>query len=226
MFRSQTPLRKSFATRTAPSPNFARSIAYPLLEARRRSRFFMTIARPLDKGWFAPLAGAPSSHIIKPQVADRFPLLALQRVHVHGSSAGYGVRSSRCGYCPRRAPSFRCPPLRSREGGGIRRRRAPGVAAGAPGRLLPSYRPHFGGEVRDAKTPSRSGYGAILVGYAASPLRRSASCSENRPELPHRKLRRASEEPLAPRSEGAAVSLPRLRLGAHDLRRALWGRVE
>lgn len=42
MFRSQTPLRKSFATRTAPSPNFARSIAYPLLEAKRRSRFFMT----------------------------------------------------------------------------------------------------------------------------------------------------------------------------------------
>ena len=31
---------------------------------------------PLDKGWFAPLAGAPSSHIIKPQIADRFPLLA------------------------------------------------------------------------------------------------------------------------------------------------------
>lgn len=27
---------------------------------------------PLDKGWFAPLAGAPSSHIIKPQIADRF----------------------------------------------------------------------------------------------------------------------------------------------------------
>lgn len=43
MFRSQTPLRKSLATRTAPSPNFARSIAYPLLEAKRRSRFFMTI---------------------------------------------------------------------------------------------------------------------------------------------------------------------------------------
>ena len=43
MFRSQTPLRKSFATRTAPSPNFARSIVYPLLEAKRRSRFFMTI---------------------------------------------------------------------------------------------------------------------------------------------------------------------------------------
>lgn len=32
---------------------------------------------PLAEGWFAPLAGAPSSHIIKPQVTDRFPFLAL-----------------------------------------------------------------------------------------------------------------------------------------------------
>lgn len=32
---------------------------------------------PLAEGWFAPLAGAPSSHIIKPQATDRFPLLAL-----------------------------------------------------------------------------------------------------------------------------------------------------
>ena len=31
----------------------------------------------LDEGWLAPLAGAPSSHIIKPQVTDRFPFLAL-----------------------------------------------------------------------------------------------------------------------------------------------------
>lgn len=31
---------------------------------------------PLGRGWFAPLAGAPSSHIIKPQVTDRFPFLA------------------------------------------------------------------------------------------------------------------------------------------------------
>lgn len=31
----------------------------------------------LGEGWFAPLVGAPSSHIIKPQVSDRFPFLAL-----------------------------------------------------------------------------------------------------------------------------------------------------
>lgn len=112
---------------------------------------------PLDKGWFAPLAGAPSSHIIKPQIADRFPLLASNEFICMEAARAMGFEVPET-YCLRRAPSFRCSSLRSRDDGGIRRRRAPGVAAGAPGRLLPSYRPHFGGEVRDAKTPSYSGY--------------------------------------------------------------------
>lgn len=112
---------------------------------------------PLDKGWFAPLAGAPSSHIIKPQIADRFPLLASNEFICMEAARAMGFEVPET-YCLRRAPSFRCSSLRSRDDGGIRRRRAPGVAAGAPGRLLPSYRPHFGGEVRDAKTPSCSGY--------------------------------------------------------------------
>ena len=94
MFRSQTPLRKSFATRTAPSPNFARSIAYPLLEAKRRSRFFMTIVLLWTR-----LVCAIGGSTVEPyhQASDSrsFSASGLQRIYLHGSSAGYGVRSSR-----------------------------------------------------------------------------------------------------------------------------------
>ena len=47
---------------------------------------------PLDKGWFAPLAGEPYH-----QASDSrsFSASGLQRIYLHGSSAGYGVRSSR-----------------------------------------------------------------------------------------------------------------------------------
>ena len=107
---------------------------------------------PLDKGWFAPLAGAPSSHIIKPQIADRFPLLASNEFICMEAARAMGFEVPET-YCLRRAPSFRCSSLRSRDDGGIRRRRAPGVAAGAPGRLLPSYRPHFGGRSTRRKNP-------------------------------------------------------------------------
>lgn len=112
---------------------------------------------PLDKGWFAPLAGAPSSHIIKPQIADRFPLLASNEFICMEAARAMGFEVPET-YCLRRAPSFRCSSLRSRDDGGIRRRARSRCCGGAPGRLLPSYRPHFGGEVRDAKTPSCSGY--------------------------------------------------------------------
>ena len=31
---------------------------------------------PIDAGWYVPLAGSPSTHIVKPQVHDAYPLLA------------------------------------------------------------------------------------------------------------------------------------------------------
>lgn len=124
---------------------------------------------PLAEGWFAPLAGAPSSHIIKPQVTDRFPFLALNEFMCMEAARALGLDVPDAAIVPgEHPPFFRCPPLRSRKRGGIRRRHAPDVAAGAPGGLLPSYRPHFGREVRDTKNPLRSGYGRHFGGLCCT----------------------------------------------------------
>ena len=153
-----------------PLPNALEEIArYPYgAISRLRAEYRLSLAGGQEKialfhddraslveGWFAPLAGAPSSHIIKPQVTDRFPFLALNEFMCMEAARAMGFDVPDAAIVPGEHPLFV---------GGIgtfgQGKDTPDVTAGAPGRLLPSYRPHFGGEVRDAKNPSRSGYGS------------------------------------------------------------------
>ena len=162
--------------------NILMPVSYTHLDVYKRQEYRLSLAggqekialfhddrAPLAEGWFAPLAGAPSSHIIKPQVTDRFPFLALNEFMCMEAARALGLDVPDAAIVPgEHPPFFRCPPLRSRKRGGIRRRHAPDVAAGAPGGLLPSYRPHFGREVRDTKNPSRSGYGRHFGGLCCT----------------------------------------------------------
>ena len=61
---------------------------------------------PLAKGWFAPLAGAPSSHIIKPQATDRFPLLALNEFMCMEAARAMGFEVPDTALVPGEHPLF------------------------------------------------------------------------------------------------------------------------
>ena len=45
----------------------------------------------LNEGWYAPAKGSPSTHIIKPQVSDRFPHLALNEFLCMHAAASAGI---------------------------------------------------------------------------------------------------------------------------------------
>ena len=61
---------------------------------------------PLAEGWFAPLAGAPSSHIIKPQATDRFPLLALNEFMCMEAARAMGFEVPDTALVPGEHPLF------------------------------------------------------------------------------------------------------------------------
>ena len=61
---------------------------------------------PLAEGWFAPLAGAPSSHIIKPQATDRFPLLALNEFMYMEAARAMGFEVPDTALVPGEHPLF------------------------------------------------------------------------------------------------------------------------
>lgn len=168
-FRPSTLLRKSPAILTVPSPSFVQSIAYPLLAVRRKSRSSMMIARLWPRAGLRHWRERRRAILLSPRQPIVFRFWPLT------SSCAWKQRGLWGSMFPMRPlsrastpPFFRCPPLRSRKRGGIRRRHAPDVAAGAPGGLLPSYRPHFGREVRDTKNPSRSGYGRHFGGLCCT----------------------------------------------------------
>lgn len=50
---------------------------------------------PLEKGWYVPLDGSPSSHIVKPQVSERFPLLALNEYLCVKAASLMGIEAAK-----------------------------------------------------------------------------------------------------------------------------------
>lgn len=46
---------------------------------------------PLEDGWYAPMSGSPSSHIVKPQVSDRFPFFAANEFLCMAAASHLGI---------------------------------------------------------------------------------------------------------------------------------------
>ena len=53
-----------------------------------------------EEGWYAPLDGSPSSHIVKPQANDRFPLLALNEFLCMRAAAHVGIEAAETTFVP------------------------------------------------------------------------------------------------------------------------------
>ena len=148
-FRFPTPLRKSPATLTALSPGFVRSTAYPLLVVRRRLRFSM---------------------IIKPQVTDRFPFLALNEFMCMEAARAMGFDVPDAAIVPGEHPLF---VVRRYD-----RERAEESGEGAPQMLQRVHQEDFcqaigltsGEKYETQKTHHAQDMAAILVGYAVCPI--------------------------------------------------------
>lgn len=125
---------------------------------------------PLSEGWFAPLAGAPSSHIIKPQATDRFPFLALNEFICMEAARAMGFDVPDTALVPDEHPLFvirRYDRERSEESGD-----------GAPQMLRRVHQEDFcqaigltsGEKYETQKTHHTQDMAALLVGYAARPI--------------------------------------------------------
>lgn len=58
----------------------------------------------IEDGWYAPLNGSPSSHIVKPQLGDRFPLLALNEFLCMRAAAHMGIETAEVVFLPLENP--------------------------------------------------------------------------------------------------------------------------
>jgi len=68
-----------------------------LAGAQEKIALFHKDGEPLDEGWFIPLFGAPSTHIIKPGVLDqRYPHLALNEFLCLRAAAACGIPTVSC----------------------------------------------------------------------------------------------------------------------------------
>ena len=96
-----------------PLPDALRQIAQqPLRQVSQlRSEYRLSLAggqekvalyhdegKPLDDGWFAPLNGSPSNCIVKPQVSDRYPDLALNEFLCMKAAAYIGIDVARISF--------------------------------------------------------------------------------------------------------------------------------
>jgi serine/threonine-protein kinase HipA len=96
-----------------PLPDALRQIAQqPLRQVSQlRSEYRLSLAggqekvalyhdegKPLDDGWFAPLNGSPSNRILKPQVSDRYPDLALNEFLCMKAAAYIGIDAARISF--------------------------------------------------------------------------------------------------------------------------------
>lgn len=125
---------------------------------------------PLAEGWFAPLAGAPSSHIIKPQVTDRFPFLALNEFMCMEAARALGLDVPDAAIVPGEHPLF---VVRRYD-----RESAEESGDGAPQMLRRVHQEDFcqaigltsGEKYETQKTHHAQDMAAILVGYAARPI--------------------------------------------------------
>ena len=211
-----------------PLPNALEEIArYPYgAISRLRAEYRLSLAGGQEKialfhddraslveGWFAPLAGAPSSHIIKPQVTDRFPFLALNEFMCMEAARAMGFDVPDAALVPGEHPLFVVRRY-DRERAGEFSDGTPQVLRRAVDFCQAITALRRSSETR--KTHHAQDMAAILVGYAARPIEALGECSGGSPELPHRKSRRASEKLLAPPSRRCSgFSCPCLRLGVH-----------
>lgn len=54
----------------------------------------------LDTGWYVPVGGSPSTHIVKPQTQGRYPLLALNEFLCMRLAKRVGIQTADVGYLP------------------------------------------------------------------------------------------------------------------------------
>lgn len=168
-----------------PLPNALEEIArYPYgAISRLRAEYRLSLAGGQEKialfhddraslveGWFAPLAGAPSSHIIKPQVTDRFPFLALNEFMCMEAARAMGFDVPDAAIVPGEHPLF---VVRRYD-----RERAEESGEGAPQMLQRVHQEDFcqaigltsGEKYETQKTHHAQDMAAILVGYAVCPI--------------------------------------------------------
>ena len=65
-----------------------------LAGAQEKVALYHDARETLECGWYAPLDGSPSSHIVKPQVSDRFPLLALNEYICMAAASRLGIEAA------------------------------------------------------------------------------------------------------------------------------------
>lgn len=66
-----------------------------LAGGQEKIALFMTIVLLWTRGWFAAIGGSTVEPYHQASDSRSFSASGLQRIYLHGSSAGYGVRSSR-----------------------------------------------------------------------------------------------------------------------------------
>ena len=168
-----------------PLPNALEEIArYPYgAISRLRAEYRLSLAGGQEKialfhddraslveGWFAPLAGAPARHIIKPQVTDRFPFLALNEFMCMEAARAMGFDVPDAAIVPGEHPLF---VVRRYD-----RERAEESGEGAPQMLQRVHQEDFcqaigltsGEKYETQKTHHAQDMAAILVGYAVCPI--------------------------------------------------------
>lgn len=99
----QPPARAAYALLPRGLADLARNPLKEVAELRAEYRLSLAGAQEkvalyhddrasLEDGWYAPMAGSPSSHIVKPQVSDRFPSLATNEYLCMAAAAHLGIR--------------------------------------------------------------------------------------------------------------------------------------
>ena len=65
-----------------------------LAGAQEKIALYHDDREPLEDGWYIPLDGSPSSHIVKPQTSDRFPHLALNEYLCMKAASLLGIETA------------------------------------------------------------------------------------------------------------------------------------
>lgn len=102
---SQPPARGRYAPMREGLAPLARDPLREVAELRAEYRLSLAGAQEkialyhddrlaLEDGWYAPMDGSPSSHIVKPQVGERFPQLALNEYLCMATAARLGIETA------------------------------------------------------------------------------------------------------------------------------------
>ncbi len=75
-----------------------------LAGGQEKIALFHDPACSLDTGWYVPVNGSPSSHIIKPQISPAYPDLALNEYLCMSAAAVLGINTSKAAILPGKTP--------------------------------------------------------------------------------------------------------------------------